>query len=66
MSQPSTCSATPDLPEPGCVQVVSDQVVYTPPNGNSPIREALQVRYTVDDSLGNTSNVAIVTIRVIR
>ena len=53
-------------PSVGDAVVVGDQIEYQPPNGNSPIREALQVRYTVDDVDGKTSNVAIVTIRVIR
>jgi len=53
-------------PSVGAAVVVGGQIEYRPPNGNSRIREALQVRYTVNDVLGKTSNVAIVTIRVIR
>ncbi len=53
-------------PSTGSAAVVGGQIVYTPPNGNSPIRNALFVKYTVADNLGAVSNVATVTINVIR
>jgi len=62
---PSTIVIT-SQPSTGTATVVGGQVVYEPPNGNNPIREALFVRYTVADNLGAVSNQATVTINVIR